>query len=206
MDLKQINMNKFLLQLASFSGILTGLACFVLFLGLLAIDLRPLEEHQFLYFPIYALGMIMTMKYFRDYRNRGLMHGWQGIGIGLIINALASICYAGMIYVWLSSVNPEIFEKYKNSVSEKIDNDFHILDRELNKLDRNKPDEAKVYATWKTEIEDYMKLKEVAQNLTPQTTAFSIWLRTAGIGMVLGMGIGILFKRKLVGFIQKKLP
>jgi len=196
-------MNKLFVKLSVISGLLTGLSCFVLFLGLLAIGLRPLEEHQFLYFPFYALGMVVAMKYFRDYRNRGLMHGWQGIGMGLLINIFASLVYTGMIYTWLTYVSPEVFEKYKNNVMTKVESDTKILQAELQKLDRDKPDEAKIYANWKSEMDDYANLKVVARSLQPSQTAWSIWIRTAGIGMVIGMGIGIIFKRKSVGFIQK---
>jgi len=196
-------MNKLFIKLSVISGLLTGLSCFVLFLGLSAIGLRPLEEHQFLYFPLYALGMVAAMKYFRDYRNGGLMHGWQGIGMGLLINIFASLVYAGMIYTWLTYVSPEIFEKYKSNIITKVESDTKILQGELQKLDRDKPDEAKIYANWKAEMDDYANLKVVAENLQPSQTAWSIWMRTVGIGMVIGMGIGIFFKRKLVGFIQK---
>lgn len=188
-------MNKLMIKLSILGGLCSGVACFVLFVVLLALNAQPLGAQQFVYFPIYALGMIVIMKYFRDYRNAGVLHAWQGIAIGLIYNLVASILYALLVYGWLTYFSPKDFNTFKQEVVQKNNQDFHKLYKELAKLDTAKEAEREIYTTQKEQIDDYVKTQEGIQNLASDDLGKSVWMKTFGIGILMSMVIGLLFKK-----------
>jgi 4-amino-4-deoxy-L-arabinose transferase-like glycosyltransferase len=83
------------------AGVLTGLAAFGLALLLFYTGQKPLGKHLFLFLPVYAAGMMLGLTYFRNFKNKGILRGFQALPMALLINLLASVFFASSLYLFL---------------------------------------------------------------------------------------------------------
>jgi hypothetical protein len=106
-------MNKIIyIRITILTGVLTGVAAFLLALLLFYTGLKPLGKHLFLFLPVYAVGMMLGMTYYRNFKNAGILHGYQALPMALLINLIASLFYASSLYLFLRFVSNEMLAQH----------------------------------------------------------------------------------------------
>ncbi|TAD99976.1 MAG: DUF4199 domain-containing protein [Bacteroidetes bacterium] len=156
---------------------LTAIACFLLFVGLHFTGFFPLQQHRFLYFPIYLAGILLTIKYFRDNLNHYELKGWQGILMGLLINFFTALFYSVLVYSFLR-MNPNLLAEYQNNLKALAQAGFEKAQEES---DKNL----------------YKGILEGVGSVSVGEVSVDIWFKTSLIGFVMAMGSGVFMKRTL---------
>lgn len=64
---------------------------------------------------IYGLFFMALMYLFREKFNEGRMDGQQGLGLGLLFNALTSLLYGLVLSAWMAAV-PGVLERYRDAL------------------------------------------------------------------------------------------
>ncbi len=103
------------------TGFFTGLVAFALALLLFQVGLKPLGKHLFLFLPVYAAGMMLGLTYFRNFKNKGILHGYQSLPMTLLINVLASILYASAVYLFLRFVSDEMLRQHHQDLLQLLE-------------------------------------------------------------------------------------
>ncbi len=100
------------IRTAIVGGVITGFATFFLTFILDITGFKPLGRHFFLFLPVYAAVMMLTMTWYRNYKNGGILGGSQAIIMGFLINLLGSVFYATSLYLFLRFVNDEMLQNH----------------------------------------------------------------------------------------------
>ncbi len=79
---------------------------------------NPLLDSRHFWFDlgVYFLFIFFAGKEYKDFRNSGYLHFWQGISIGFIVFLPAILIFSVGLYIMLK-VNPELLEIYKNGAT-----------------------------------------------------------------------------------------
>jgi hypothetical protein len=101
-----------LLKIPLLSGLATGVLCFLYFLALYALGIAPLGNIRVLDFGIHIIMMIAAVWYYRKYIGHGMLHLWEGITICYVLNTIAALVTAWLIYFFVTQVNPDVFAEY----------------------------------------------------------------------------------------------
>lgn len=104
-----------LFKVGAIAGLLAAFVCVGYALLLHALDLNSFGRFKNINFPLYGLFFAGAMAYFRLKKNNGQMKGPQGILIGITLNTVASLLYAGFLYIILSTkgIGQAIIERHK---------------------------------------------------------------------------------------------
>lgn len=97
-------MNK-ILRISILGGLLGGLLCIGYFSLLALLNFNPLGQYKYIYIGFYAVAFISSLKYFRDYHNKGWLSVWEGLGIGFCLNISACIILLSLGYCLLEFVD-----------------------------------------------------------------------------------------------------
>ncbi|MCC5943981.1 MAG: DUF4199 domain-containing protein [Bernardetiaceae bacterium] len=112
-----------LVKTALLGGIFLATFCFLYTLSFVLFDANPFGRFEYLYMPFYALGLFAAMFFYRIYHGNGFLAPWKALTIGLIMNLVAGIFYATLLY-GLLRLQPELVEDYKVKVSELVSKTF----------------------------------------------------------------------------------
>ena len=165
-----------LLRSSLVAGSLTGLACFIYFYVLYAFGQNPFGQYRFMYLPIYALGLFVAVRYFREQYNNGVLHGWQGILIGLIANFIAATLTTLLLWLVMAALQPAMLDFYKQEL--------------VVWLEKAKTEMIKQFGE-----ATYSQTLEQVKQTTAANVAFDVWIKTWGIGFVIAMAVGVLLRR-----------
>jgi Protein of unknown function (DUF4199) len=160
-------------------GALTGLAVLVFVLIIHAFGLNPLGRHTFLFLPMYAMGLILGFRYYRTYRNGGLLGGAEAVSMGIIANFAASVTYGLLFYAWLAWVSPAILRTHQAAVRDKL-----LTDKEIILKD---PDFGQKY------LDDSLA---AIPKMSVDQAAWEDFKKLSGMGLVMSIAIGLFFRKK----------
>ncbi|WP_080059154.1 DUF4199 domain-containing protein [Spirosoma aerolatum] len=119
-----------LLKIPLLAGLVTGVLCFVYFLGLYALDIPPLGNIRVLDYGIHIIVMVGSVWYYRKYIGHGRLHLWEGLTIGYVINTVAALITGWLIYFFVTQVDPGVFAEYvANSKKLLLDGKKQITDQ-----------------------------------------------------------------------------
>lgn len=119
-----------LLRLPLLAGLTTGVLCFLYFMVLYAIGMPPLGTARVLDFGIHIIMMVATVWYYRKYIGNGMLHLWEGITIGYVLNTVAALVTGWLIYFFVAYVSPDIFSQYiENSKQLLLEGQKQITDQ-----------------------------------------------------------------------------
>jgi hypothetical protein len=93
-------------------GSIAGALVVVLFLVLYFMQVNPLLESRVVDLVLIPIFLYFGLKDFRDYRNDGILHYWQGMTVGVIIYLLMALISSLWIIVFLELIDPELLNNY----------------------------------------------------------------------------------------------
>ncbi|WP_370089551.1 DUF4199 domain-containing protein [Ekhidna sp.] len=109
-------------------SILCGLFLIGLFFISINFGSNPLLDSRHFWFDlgVYFLFIFFAGKEYKDFRNGGYLHFWQGISIGFIVFIPAIILFGGVLLVMLN-IDDAILEAYKEGAEAllKSNEDFY---------------------------------------------------------------------------------
>ncbi len=82
---------------------------------------NPLIDIKFFDFIILPIFLFFAMKDFRDYRNNGILHFWQGMTIGVLSYLTLAVFSAIFIVLFLNFIDVELVDLYITDRIEIID-------------------------------------------------------------------------------------
>ena len=85
-------------------GAIVGVFLFLVFFGMQLAGQQPgiNVNTMFIQGLLIVLFMYFCLREFRDYKNGGILHYWQGMTASFILYALAALLYASAMWVWLT--------------------------------------------------------------------------------------------------------
>jgi hypothetical protein len=169
-------MRKIRYQVALISSILTAVGCFLFLILLYLLDFNPLGQYKLLYLPIYALGIVGGLKFFRDQRNGGFISGSQSVFMALIINVFAATLYAILVYNLLAYVDKNILELHKNELALLLVKTKTAMVEQFN-------------------LQQYEALYASIKSISASSVAIDEWVKMSAIGFVLAMAIAVIMKK-----------
>jgi len=95
-----------------------SLLCGIFLVGLFFISINfgsnPLLDSRHFWFDLgtYFLFIFFAGKEYKDFRNDGILHFWQGISIGFIVFIPAILFFEGVLFITLQS-SSDLLEMYK---------------------------------------------------------------------------------------------
>ncbi|TLV00662.1 DUF4199 domain-containing protein [Dyadobacter luticola] len=104
--------NKPILKLSLLFGLVTGILVFIFFLGLYAIGIVPLGNNKVLDFGIHVIMIAGACWYYRKKVGNGLLHLWEGLTIGYVVNTIGALIAGWLIYFFVTYIDPQVFTDY----------------------------------------------------------------------------------------------
>lgn len=101
-----------LLKIPLLSGLVTGVLCFLYFLGLYAVGVPALGNIRVLDYGIHIITILATIWYYRKYVGHGQLHLWEGLTIGYVLNTVAALVTGWLIYLFVTQIDPSVFTEY----------------------------------------------------------------------------------------------
>ncbi len=169
-------MRKTLYQVALISSILTAVGCFLFLILVYLLGANPFGQYKLLYLPIYAMGIVGGLKFFRDNRNGGFISGSQAVFMALIINVFAATLYAILVYNLLAYIDKNILELHKNELALLLVKTKDAMVEQFN-------------------LAQYEALYESIKSISAGSIAMDEWIKTSAIGFVLSMAIAVIMKK-----------
>jgi hypothetical protein len=105
-------------------GILAAVISVILFLILYYAGNNPLLIPPFLDFRIilYPIILVFAIRDFKENRNQGILHFWQGMSIGLQAVLISSFFVSVFILIFGTWVEPDFVSEYIRLMTEQIKN------------------------------------------------------------------------------------
>jgi len=167
-----------LVRTALLAGIMTGAGCFIFSVLIYAVGMNPLMQHKFLFLPLYGIGMILAMRYYRINFGDGLMPTWKGIVIGLIINLMASALYAVMLYMLLSRIDDGMLKLYQQTAIVFFENNREEMIKNSSK-------------------EQFEAMRRNIDLMTPGAVAFDEWISKSMFGLILSVLTALAMRKRV---------
>jgi len=160
-------------------GLLAALLCIILFSGLYIFGKNPLLIPLFLDFRIliFAIFLLFGIRDFKDNKNGGILHFWQGFATGAIIVLIVAVVM-GLFIALLGGVIDHSFTA--NYINEMLQNITGAKEKIISEYGQD------VY--------------DKAVKLIPSTTladlSLDYFLKTIPIGLIIAILISLAFRRK----------
>ncbi len=105
-------------------GILAAVISMILFLILYYSGKNPLLIPPFLDFRIilYPIILVFAIRDFKENKNGGVLHFWQGMSVGLLSILISSFLMAIFIFIFGIFFEPEFVPEYIRLMTEQINN------------------------------------------------------------------------------------
>ncbi len=103
-------------------GILAAFLSIVLFSILYFLGRNPLLIPSFLDFRLllFPIFLVFSIRDFKENRNKGILHFWQGFSIGMLIVLIVAIVMGLYIYLLGSVIDPHFTFKYVHTTIQNI--------------------------------------------------------------------------------------
>ncbi|MEQ9300795.1 MAG: DUF4199 domain-containing protein [Cyclobacteriaceae bacterium] len=170
-------MNNQLIAVPVRFGSIAGALTIVLFLVLYSMEVNPLVEARVVDLVLIPMFLYFGLKDFRDYRNGGILHYWQGMTAGVIIYLLMALMSSIWIITFLEFIDPDLLSNY-------------ILDRaEL-------LDGSKLQIVEQMGEQTFLESKDEIQRITSFDLALDDFLKKSIIGLMLTIMISVILRKK----------
>ncbi|MCS6968201.1 MAG: DUF4199 domain-containing protein [Cytophagales bacterium] len=161
---------------ASFTtSVAIALTIAVFVMALHRAGVNPFGQYKMLFMPLYATVLAIGLWRFRK-RQGGWLHGWQGVFFGALTAVFAAAIYGLAIYVLVKYLVPEVLAVHKSSLMEWMKTHRSAIVEHLGE-------------------KSYQNNLEGIAHLTARDIAVDEWLKTAAVGFVIGMAMGLAFKK-----------
>jgi Protein of unknown function (DUF4199) len=111
---------KTLIKIPAMFGALTGILCFLYFLGLYIADITPLGNKKTLDFGVHVIMMITAVWYYRKHVGLGMLHLWEALSICYILNTVAALVTGLLIVGFLTYADTTVFPTYLTEMTQLI--------------------------------------------------------------------------------------
>lgn len=101
-----------LLKIPLLAGLVTGVLCFLYFLGLYAVGVPALGNIRVLDYGIHIIMIVATIWYYRKKIGQGRLHLWEGLTLGYVLNTIAALVTGWLVYLFVTYVDPAVFAEY----------------------------------------------------------------------------------------------
>jgi hypothetical protein len=157
-------------------GLAGGFISVVLFVTLYFMGEDPLSSLRKFDFVLIPLFIYFSLKELRDYKYGGKMLYWQGMTTGFVCYFLIALISASAIWLFLSSVDPDLFVRHKQE-------NIAILTNEPEK--------------WADQVgkKEYEEALRSVKAITPFSLAADDFIKKALTGLFVTSFIAIFFKR-----------
>ncbi len=89
-------------------GLSGGLLAIILFLVLwYVVGMNQLVTNKFFDAILVLFFVFFSIKDFKDNRNNGVLHYWQGMSVGISTFFVMATCWGSFVYFFLTFINPE---------------------------------------------------------------------------------------------------
>lgn len=161
------------IKFGSFAGILAITMFFVLYF----MELNPFVESRLMDIILLPIFIFFSLKDFRDVRNGGVLHYWQGMTVGVLMYLLMATISALFIYIFTTWIDPNVLHEY-------------IADRV------NLMQESKVQFLEQLGEDTYEKAIVDVSATKPITLAIDDFLKKSIIGLMLTIMISIILRKQ----------
>jgi hypothetical protein len=169
-------MKQKLLQTALVTGTGAALVICLFLLLLYALGLNPFGQYKLIFMPLYAIALMSGLWYFRTRYMGGWLHGWQGVFLGTLTAVFAAAIYAALIYTMLAYIVPDMLTAHQTDLTEWMTNHRAVMIKQFGQ-------------------EMYQKNLLAVKNITAADMALDEWIKTAAVGLAIGMALGLFFKK-----------
>ncbi len=169
-------MRQKLLQTALLTGIVAALVICLFLILLYAFGLNPFGQYKLMFMPLYAMVLMGGLWYFRMKHMEGWLHGWQGVFLGALTAVFAAAFYAVLIYVLLAYIMPDMLTAHKANLTKWMTSNQAVMVEQFGK------------AVYESNL-------QAVNSITASDIALDEWIKMAAIGLVIGMALGIFFKK-----------
>lgn len=101
-----------LLKIPLLFGLIAGLLGFGYFLALYFLEITPLGNNRVLDFGFFVILNAVCCWYYRKEFGKGVMHLWEGITIGYVINTFGALVLGWLIYIFVEFIDPSVLTAY----------------------------------------------------------------------------------------------
>ena len=178
-------MNNLFIKISLGGGALLGLLLAVFFVTEYAVGLHPLEQHKYLFLPILAVGSALVVKYFRDYKNAGILYGWQSITSAMLVNLGAGAVFSFLLWGYFLA-DEGLMKHHQEMLRERAAAGLAAVEDQK-------------------DVNLYKDILEQIDSgaVTPGVLALDFWLKTGIIGFVIAMAVGVIFRKHPAGIADK---
>lgn len=169
-------MKQKLLQTALVTGAAAALVICLFLLLLYGFGLNPFGKYKLMFMPLYALVLMGGLWYFRMRYMAGWLHGWQGVFLGALTAVFAAAIYAVLVYTLLAYIMPDMLTVHQTNLTEWMTSNQAVMIEQFGKA-------------------VYDNNLQAIGNITASDVALDEWIKTAAIGLVIGMALGLFFKK-----------
>ena len=111
------------LRVGGMFGLLGAGLVLLYFFTLYALGINPVVEMNRFDLLIILLCTLFAMGYFRDRRNGGVLHFWEGIAVGVPVVLLSALLSSLLIYAFVK-IAPDVFTGYLQAMEKEIRADY----------------------------------------------------------------------------------
>jgi hypothetical protein len=104
--------NKPILKVSLLFGLTTGILVFLFFIGLYLMGIIPLGNNKILDFGIHIILIAAACWYYRKKVGNGLLHLWEALTIGYVVNTIGALIAGWLIYFFVTYIDPSVFSNY----------------------------------------------------------------------------------------------
>jgi hypothetical protein len=175
--------NKPILKLPLLFGLATGVLAFLFFLGLYTLDIMPLGK--ILDFGIYLIMIAGACWYYRKTVGKGMLHLWEALTIGYVVNCVAALVNGWLIYAFITFVDPALFTQYTSEM-------LHLLD------------EGKVELIKNIKEPEYMKMYNEIKSMEPSVIIKDEISKKMIMGIIPILIISLILRKQNYGIYHNK--
>ncbi len=176
--------NKPLLKTPLAFGAVTGVLCFLYFLGLYFLKITPLGNKKVLDYGIHVIMMTTCCWYYRKYVGNGLLHLWEALTICYVVNSIAALLTGWLIYGFLTQIDTAVFPNYLGEMKQLLISTKGQLIENLGEA-------------------EYKKMLADVQNIKPSDLISDEFVKKSVMGVLPILLISMLFRKQGYGVYQE---
>ena len=158
-------------------GSIAGLLCIVLFVVLRLMEVNPLVESRIVDLVLIPIFLYFGLKDFRDYRNDGIMHYWQGMTVGVITYLLMALISSVWIMIFLELIDPSLLSQYISDRVALIEGSKQQIAEQMGE-------------------QTYLDAKSEIYRITTLDLAIDDFLKKSIIGLMLTIMISVILRKR----------
>lgn len=177
--------NKPILKVSLAFGAITGFLAFVFFLGLYFVGVPPLGNHKVLDFGIHVILICGACWYYRKYVGNGLLHLWEALTLGYVVNCIAALINGWLIYLFITYVDPSVFTTYVADMIQLLEAGKEQLVKEI-------------------KVPEYLKMYKEVQSMQPSVVITDEISKKMLMGIIPILIISLIFRKQDYGVFHPK--